>query len=311
LGSKNFNPLHHWEKGGFMNIQEIASFDTQRIQELNVLISEAFGYPRPHHFLDDFPIWASPLSKVVRLGAIEGTKLIAHVGIRYAEMRTVKGSEKVALIGAVATAKEHRGRGVSSALMTEALKRVDARGCTWSLLWGSEHEFYSKFGFTLSGNQARAQVDRLAISKVVPVSEIKMGMNEKIFQSILSEKNGIKLGEEDRAWIFAHKTIQWLSLDAPFAFVGFQRGMDMQHIVHSFGGDAEKIQSLLYAIFTKDELAECLGTAESLTKLGFDSTGMIKEALCLARSRGVNGNGNASSTTTLATDAWVNGISAC
>jgi predicted N-acetyltransferase YhbS len=257
-----------------------------QLKEVNALVSESFGYTAPHAFFDDFPIWGSILSDVVRLGIFDSGNLVSHVGIRYCEMKTSNGLVSIALIGAVATEQKFRGRGFSSALLKEALKRIDQKGCAWTLLWGSEHEFYGKLGFHLSGKQGRAKVSDLSVgSKMNLVPEVHVDLTEPIFQLLQKEPTGIKLSEKDRAWVFEHKTIQWLSLKDPVAFVAYDRGMDLKHIVHEFGGNFAGVERLLYQIYSQDSAVEVLGTPENLKKLGFDETHIVREFLCLARPR--------------------------
>jgi GNAT superfamily N-acetyltransferase len=284
-----------------MKIQEIS---TAHLKDVNKLVSVAFGYAGKNLFFHDFPVWNSTLPNVKRLGIFEGQKLVSHVGIRYCEMKTPTGVVSVALVGAVATDENFRGKGFSTALLKEALTQIDARGCEWSLLWGSEHEFYGKLGFKLQGKQGRARVSKFSVGpKMNLVPEVNVGMTEEIFQALLKEPVGVKLRESDRAWIFEHKTIQWLWLKEPFAFVGYERGMDLKHIVHEFGGSLDGIQRLLYPVYAHDPMVEVLGKPEALEKIGFESGDIIREFLCLARPL---------SEAQIWDDSfWVSGVSAC
>lgn len=283
---------------------EIIPNQREKIAELNALVSEAFGYQVPHTFLDDFPVWASHLSSVMRLGIYERSDLIAHVGIRYAEMQTDAGLTPVALIGAVATDPHFRKQGLSTELMTEALKLIDEKKSAWTFLWGSEHDFYAKFGFRLQGKQARAPIAQFSIQNGLRISPtIHIGLTETIFQTLLKEKAGIRLTEADRGWIFEHKTIQWLSIASPFAFVAYEKGMDLKHMVHEMGGDERGIKSLLYQIHAHDPNSEVMARPAQLKKLGFEDQAILEEHLCLARPQQAGAAWNES--------FWVAGISAC
>jgi predicted N-acetyltransferase YhbS len=281
---------------------EIKEIDQKQSHLVNQLVSDAFQYVAPHQFFHDFPIWGS--SQVLRLGIFEGQNLVSHVGIRFTKMHTQTKSESIALIGAVATSASHRGKGLSTNLLKEALRIIDERNCNWSFLWGSEHAFYGKLGFKLQGEQGRAPLSALVLDpKGIITTDIKLGMTEAIFTHLKSEKNGIQFQESDREWVWKHKTVKWFHLENPFAFIAYERGMDLKHIVHEMGGDQRGIEKLLYAIYVHDKDAEIIGTPEQLLKFGFKKEQLLIEYLCLARPRDSKDHWNP--------QFWISGLSAC
>ncbi len=276
--------------------------ETSRAGLVDELVTRSFGYSSGRRFFEDFPVWGS--GGVTRLGLIDQGKLISHVGIRTGDMQTSRGIERVALIGAVATDEKHRGRGFSSFLLQEALRRIDASGCTWSLLWGSEHEFYGKQGFRLEGTQWRFLISDLSI----PVSGLQSnppleGLNEKIWSDLLARKSGIRFLAGDRDWVFAHRSVRWLSFSNPFCYVAYERGMDLKHIVHETGGDPAGIQKLLYYLYLECPIAQIIGTQSDLERMGFKTADGYRENLCLARPLKKGSPWNP--------EFWVSGLSAC
>jgi GNAT superfamily N-acetyltransferase len=294
---------------------EIREILKSEIEQLNSLVSRAFSYPPGGSFLDDFPVWKT--DRVIRLGLFVGGELASHVGIRFANMRTSGAPEPdgasvrltpVALIGGVATSEAHRGKGYSTALLTAALKRIDASPAQWTLLWGSEHEFYQKFGFAPQGRQARALLADLSINtKDVPSGTPRSGftgpMAQAIFEDLCSRKAGIEFSTADRPWVFAQKTVEWHSLDGPFAYVAYQRGLDMKNIVHETGGALPGVMKLLLQVYRKNPDAEILGRPADLLALGLDPAFWLEEPLCLARPK-VQG-------TPWNPEFWVSGLSSC
>ena len=276
--------------------------ETSRANLVDELVTRSFGYPSGRRFFEDFPVWGS--SGVDRLGLMDQGKLISHVGIRTGDIQTSKGMERVALIGAVATDERHRGRGFSSFLLQEALRRIEAAGCTWSFLWGSEHEFYAKQGFRLEGTQWRFLISDLSI----PVSGLQSnppheGLNERIWSDLQARRSGIRFQRTDRDWVFAHRSVRWLSFAEPFSYVAYERGMDLKHIVHEAGGDPSGIQKLLYYLYLECPIAQIIGSEKELERLGFRMTEGYREHLCLARPM--------KSGTTWNPEFWVSGLSAC
>jgi predicted N-acetyltransferase YhbS len=270
-------------------------------QKINQLVSKAFGYQPPHQFFDDFPIWSS--NQVLNLGIFDGEKLVSHVGIHFAEIFATVGKCPVALIGAVATDEAYRGKGLSSALMKEALRVADERKCDWTFLWGSEHEFYQKMGFYLAGSQCRVLLATLPGVLTHREPKIKTGITEEIFKYLLHRKTGMVLKPEDREWFFAHKTVKWFYLEEPFAFVAFERGLDLGHLVHEWGGDEDQIKTLLSHVLSYDPQAQILGAYDELVKMGAEELSMVEEFLCLARP----GNAEVEWDDLF----WISGLNAC
>ncbi len=282
-----------------MEIREISPEESSLV---NQLVSSAFQYQPPHAFLDDFPVWASDQS--IRLGLFDQGRLLSHVGIRFTEMRVDETSVPVALIGAVATDEKSRGKGYSTTLLKASLKKIDERGTQWSFLWGSEHDFYAKLGFELKGLQARALLSDLSNQASSATStEVTEGLTEAIFQSLTTPKNGVPVKEKDRDWVFKHKTVKWYSLKQPFAYLAYERGMDLKNIVHETGGDAEGIKKLFHFLQIQNPEAEIISTPEVLLNLGFQEDQILIESLCLARPLNP----------TLEFDErfWISGIAAC
>jgi GNAT superfamily N-acetyltransferase len=274
--------------------------------QVNLLVSGAFGYTAPHTYFDDFPVWAS--KNVIRIGGYSQDVLVSHVGIQFRNLRTSKKIEKVALIGAVATHKSHQGQGYSTRLMNQAIEIAEQSGMKWCILWGSEHDFYSKFGFHLSGTQARARISELfspglageVISNLK--SKIHSGFSPAILREFLSRKQGIEFKAEDEEWLSLQKTVKWFSLEDPFSFVAFERGMDLQGIVHEFGGDPAGVRELLHKVLQKNPDSQIISTTGELLRVGFSPDDLVTEGLCLARP------GNPS--LTWDEEFWISGLSA-
>jgi len=294
LASENLSP----------SLSPIRELNPEELSSLNELVSTAFGYVSPDTFFDDFPIWKS--TQVKRFGIFSGDALVAHVGIRFCEMK-VPGRKNmpIAMIGAVATLESYRGQGLSSKLLEAAVKASEDHNCDWTLLWGSEHDFYKKFGFELRGEQFQAPLADLEDLPENKIPHVKRGWNSRIFDYLSDALYGIKLTENDRDWVSDHKTVQWIYCEEPFAFVGFERGLDLHHIVHEFGGDEDAMKEIFSYVLSLDQNAHLLGTFEDLECIGFDETAFIEEYLCLARPHSGKKDLEWSS------EYWVSGLSAC
>lgn len=210
-----------------------------------------------------------------------------------------------AMIGAVVTDETFRGQGLSSKLIEEAVRISEERGCDWTLLWGSEHDFYKKFGFELAGEQFQAPLSELEELPENKIPRVKRGWNPKIFDILSTSKNGIALSEQDRGWISDHQTVNWFYHEEPFAFVAFERGLDLPNIIHEFGGDPQSLKEVLAYVLSLDGNAHVLGSLAQLSELGFSEEDCLEEYLCLARPHSKKPELDWSA------EFWVSGLSAC
>lgn len=283
-------------------MSEITELTAQYSQAVNMLVSQAFGYQPPHAFFDDFPVWNS--DRVLRLGILVDEELVSHVGIQFTEIYDhLQKLHSVALIGAVATDEAHRRKGYSNQLLKDAIRRAEEKNCEWIFLWGSEHEFYEKLGFLLAGSQSRALIASLPNVVTHRYPNIKSGLTDQIFEYLVEQKNGIHLTAADRPWFFAHKTVKWLYLDNPFAFVAFERGMDLPHLIHEWGGDADQLKVLFSHVLSFDPQAQLLGRRDDLLQAGAEEIDLIEEFLCLARPSRASASWDEG--------FWISGLNAC
>ncbi len=274
------------------------------ISNLNQLVSDAFGYRFPHRFFDDFPIWKS--HQVRRFGVFSGNQLVAHAGIRFCEMQTLDGRKvPIAMIGAVATDEKFRGQGLSSKILEKLCQLSEEHQCDWTILWGAEHDFYRRFGFELQGDQFQGALQDLENLPENTIPRIKRGWDQRIFEFLSKEKTGILLRPEDQEWVSNHTTVNWFYQEEPFAFVGYERGLDLPHMVHEYGGDEKGMKLLFAYLLSLNSEATVLGTKSKLLSLGFQEDHLQDEFLCLARPH--SGKPNLQWEDSF----WVQGLSAC
>ena len=99
--------------------------------------------------------------------------------------------------------------------------------------------------------------------------------------------------------------MNWFFKEEPFAFAAFERGLDLPHMIHEFGGDPIALKEILAFILSLDLGATVLGTREILSDFGFKDTDFIEEYLCLARPH------SKKSELKWLPEFWVSGLSAC
>jgi GNAT superfamily N-acetyltransferase len=261
--------------------------------QLTRLLDASFNVPAPGHFLDDFPIWnesyGPQLDRMIRIGVWEAGELVSCAGVRLAEMHGPVKPIPVALIGAVATATTHRGRGLASRTVGLTLEWARERGAALAILWGSELELYERLGFELCGMQVRLP---LAHAGLRPPGDgavrIGRGWVPALAACLAARGSGLKLSvEDDSRWLGAHKNVEWYWLGDPadpMAYAAVGRGIDLHGLVHEWGGkDAQSLHTLLTVVQSEHPGAALLASQSHLRKWGF-APGLPKvEFLCMAR----------------------------
>lgn len=221
------------------------------------LLDRCFPVPPGAHFFDDFPVWALPSSpSILKLGVMDGAQVVGSTGARLVQ---VKGVGKCALVGAVAIDPKYRGKGFASDLVTVARDWAFQNGASQVFLWGSEHTLYERLGFKLAGLQVRVSLAGLDLG--VPAPYYGTGWTPSLYGVLGRRTGGIELTPSDLSWVEAHKNVKWFWLGAshsPTAYLALGKGIDLQGIVHEWGGEPEALRSLLAAVVAQLESSSLL-----------------------------------------------------
>ena len=261
------------------------------------LLDRSFGLKGSSHYLDDFPVWDENFGpeqgRALRIGIFDSShkeQLVSCAGIRLAEMRVPAGVVKVALIGAVATAESHRGQGLASRIVSLAIEWARERDAVLAVLWGSETAMYERLGFELCGMQVRAPLSALDLGPRPDFARIVLGRGwvPSLMGCLRMRGTGLRTAQADESWIEAHRNVQWYWLgepEAPMAYAAIDRGIDLQGIVHEWGGDnPEALKVLLHLIRMERPEAQLLASPQILGAWGLDAPKVDIEFLCMARS---------------------------
>lgn len=253
------------------------------------LVSAAFAVEKGASFLDDFPVWDDRHgARTLKIGAFQGRELVATGGLRFGELKGAP-DVPVAVLGAVATAASHRRQGLGARLVAELVARADALGVAWTFLFGSEHEFYRRHGFELAGAQLRMPLARLGSTSTGTGTGVVKGWNDSLIPLLRARPSGLAVRDEDRSWISAHRAIEWRRVDGPsgpVAYAAFNRGIDLQGMIHEWGGEPAALRALLGELGREKPELELLGEETLMRALGIPIQGAFREHLCMARARG-------------------------
>lgn len=252
------------------------------------LLDQVFPVPQGSHFLEDFPVWGerNSHSGVLRVGAFDAQgNLAACAAARLAEFSAAPGipsGVSVGVIGAVATRPEFRGRGLASRLVDFLSQWLEGQGAAFAVLWGSEHDLYRRIGFELCGAQRTVPLAQLPLNQAGSARvEIIRGWDRGIFPLLKSRPGGLRLQALDLSWLEAHRNVEWIWArrnGVPIAYAACGRGIDLEGLVHEWGGERAALEVLLREIRDRNPEAALLGPTSS----SFGEGGM-EGHLCLAR----------------------------
>jgi GNAT superfamily N-acetyltransferase len=259
------------ESGESWKIDEIGM--PHQASEFSSLLDLCFPVQEGHRFLDDFPVWdpAWSCTGVKRFGMFREGRLASCAGVRIAELKGDLGDFlKIGLIGAVATHPLYRGSGFATRVVEKSVEWATLQGASLLMLWGSEYEFYQRLGFALSGEQMRIPLAALSQAGLFGKVKIRIqrGWHPFIFDLLKIRPEGLRLTEEDRAWMEAHKNVTWYYAESggiPRAYVAYGRGIDLN------------------GIYRTNPSAELLGSKSQFEKLGVPLGDGQTEGLCLVK----------------------------
>ena len=107
-----------------------------------------FEYAKAGYFAESPYDWEAS-----RVGVADG-RVVTHFGVWDFRMRVGRAVVRLAGIGAVATLKTHRGRGLMAGTADDCVRGMDAAGYDVSLLFGIPG-FYHRFGYVSAFGQVR------------------------------------------------------------------------------------------------------------------------------------------------------------
>ncbi|MGE4231801.1 MAG: GNAT family N-acetyltransferase [Bacteriovoracia bacterium] len=217
-------------------------------------LDKNFGYSQPQSYSVDFAPFFNVSSLSWSRLLWQDNKIIASAALRPVTAIGRIGRIRLGIVGAVATATDRRGQGLSVPVMTEIEFLARANNIDGLILWSDQLEFYSKFDFKPTGTQL-----------IFPLEDVELPVTkeqEKAFKIVpgwsfevrgLYDKHPLRLERDDEYWKAADQIIsctrmQALKDDEVVAYLGFDRGRDLQNIVHEWGGDPIALMVLVQKV---------------------------------------------------------------
>ncbi|MGZ3723585.1 MAG: GNAT family N-acetyltransferase [Bdellovibrionales bacterium] len=163
------------------------------------------------------------------------------------------GLFKVAAIGSVVTAPEHRNQGLSRQVLEDCLEAGRAHGCDFAILWTNIHDFYRKIGFELAGTEIS-----LTIPQTFKSSDSATGLRflqsnkidaEAMLRLYSQHTTGsIRTVEDIRKFLTIPNSriyTAWDEQNRLQAYLVEGKGADFEGYIHEWAGGVSKITALL------------------------------------------------------------------
>lgn len=253
------------------DVEFLAISGPDGLRQLGELLDRAFKVPAGTHFLEDFPVWTEwpgAENSVHRFGAFQSGRLIASTCARVTVMKSTAKSVRIGIIGGVATEEIARGQGLATRLVGDAVKWLESQKVALAVLWGSEHEFYARFGFALSGEQVLVPLS--AVSLPDSLAKAGQGWNPALFPLLKERQLGVQYQDADLEWLKKHRHVRWYwsgPVERPTAYAALGKGIDLHDIVHEWGGEAQPLRELLRQIRDDHPSASLLGPPALMAKI--------------------------------------------
>lgn len=239
---------------------------------------------------------------------LEGGEVRAACAILTRTFRVGPHAVRAGLIGSVATDPAFRRRGLATRLLNEAERRLEAKGCTFALLWAEEPDFYLKRGYEpFASEQDYWLVSELAPLLPAPdgVRELRAGDEPLLRHLHAAHSTRIERTPEEMLALLGVPGMLTLVRERsaapghpvqPVAYACLGRGRDLTDAVHEWAGETEDVLALLRAhlerrfpdhqagaLFlmappTASELAYRLVTLGAVTKPGILGLGKLLDS---------------------------------
>lgn len=157
-------------------------------------------------------------------------------------MKCAMGLFKVAAIGSVVTAPEHRNKGYSQQILNDCLKAATEQVCDFAILWTDLYDFYRKLGFELAGREVALVIENpmadvtiahkiLETNKVAPEAILKV-YNQHTTGSVRTVEDIKSYLQIPNSKIYT----LWDQQNQLLAYAVEGKGADLKGYIHEWGG---------------------------------------------------------------------------
>ena len=165
-------------------------------------------------------------------------------------VKSLAGVLKVAGIGSVVTATDHRGQGFSGQILNSCLEAARKDVCDFAILWTDLFDFYRKLGFELAGSEISLILEK----PLTPTVNVRVVEGAQIEASALLRLygqhpcGGLRNEEDVRRHLKIPQSrvyTAWDQNNQMKAYAVEGKGADLQGYIHEWGGDVPSVVALI------------------------------------------------------------------
>ncbi len=212
-----------------------------------------FGYAPPHSYAVDFaPLFESSALQRSCL-VFKAQQIVSSASLYPVTVVTPSKQLQLAIIGAVATDEGFRGQGLSTRVLSEVEASARAAQLDGVILWSDKAEFYAKSGFAPVGKQLIVSLEQLPKPSAMVEGSPSYGWDWAQVR-ILYTRHRMRVARTETHWksleaIKSCTRVQWVdSTGRVQAYLGFDRGRDMNGVIHEWGGEKNALHCLLWTV---------------------------------------------------------------
>jgi len=179
------------------------------------------------------------------LAAREGERMVAALLMRPFAWRTPQGVLRGVMIGMVCTHREHRGKGLGSALMAEAARLLQGRA-DFGVLWTTQPDFYRRLGWVPADCGVLGRMQGEGAAPVMIAGEVDALLPQ--IHAAREAQDGKRVERSLEHSLACYRTLlppavarEALMIGGSYALIG---RMDDNAYVYELGGDSRGIAAL-------------------------------------------------------------------
>lgn len=185
-------------------------------------------------------------------------EVLATLSWKSFEVHSREGALRVAALGLVVTDPEHRGQGLSSALMREAETQALNEGCALMLLWSDKIDHYLARGYLLIGGELNFHIPTShRVFRTPAPPSFRDNQNFHIEAALeMYRKMGLGPKRSKSLYEYFVSLPSTYALQTDKAYLLAGKARDLHNVVHEIVGDPCDYASLLSALQIKMQASQ-------------------------------------------------------
>jgi len=190
----------------------------------------------------------------------DGDRLVSHCACRIVPLHGQGGAVRAALLGSVATAPEHRGKGLASQVLAAAIADCEA-DADHVLLWAERPDLYARHGFVPGEADACLLIARLPHPDLAGVRFVEVRDHDRLHELHEQKPWRVARARGEMSGLLTTPGLCTVVRERDGVVVAYAccgKGADLQGHWHEVGGSDDEVAALLPAAMHHVEQVEAV-----------------------------------------------------